>query len=102
MSVQFYYYCCASHSKHRRRESARRAYHRHCDGHDGAAVIEATVLLVDAGGAIVDAIKSEGEGRYIIENVTAGSYVVRTTKTTFADPQQAVTVAGRDDGRRAT
>nr|MBA2340661.1 TonB-dependent receptor plug domain-containing protein [Pyrinomonadaceae bacterium] len=59
----------------------------------GAAVMGAAVSLVDASGAVVGVVQSDTGGRYVIENIAAGSYALRTTKPTFADARQAVMVA---------
>lgn len=62
----------------------------------GAAVGAADVRLLNAQQMVLDAVKSDNEGRYRFENVAAGSYLVTASRTGFDLQRRAVQVVEND------
>ncbi|HXG82523.1 MAG TPA: TonB-dependent receptor, partial [Pyrinomonadaceae bacterium] len=62
----------------------------------GAAIGAAEVQLVNARQIVLNAVKSDAEGRYRFENVATGSYLVTASRTDFSSQSRAVRVTANN------
>jgi outer membrane receptor protein involved in Fe transport len=62
----------------------------------GAVIIAADVRLVNVQQLVINAVKSNSEGRYIFENVANGSYVVTASRSDFSLQSKAVQVTANN------
>lgn len=58
----------------------------------GGSVPDAIVSLVGSGGVVAGVVESDAQGRYVLDAVPPGAYVLHATKAAFADARQAIVI----------